>query len=58
MVCSFDFNETQAAGGGGMFHSLKIAQIRNVNAVIQTGLEQIRTFSNLDFLVIYSQGDH
>jgi len=58
MVRSFDLNETQAAGDGGMFHSLKIAQIRNVKTITQTGIEQIRTFSNLDFLVIYSQGDH
>jgi hypothetical protein len=58
MVGSFDLNQTQAAGGGGMFHSFEIAQIRNVNAVCQAGLEQIRAFSNLDFFVIYFQGDH
>jgi hypothetical protein len=58
MVSSFDLNETQAAGDRGMSHSLNVAQVRNVNTVGQTGIEQIRTFSNLDFLVIYSQGDH
>jgi hypothetical protein len=58
MVGSFDLNETQAAGGGGRLHSFEIAHIRNVNAVLQAGLEQIPTFSDLDFFVIYSQGDH
>jgi hypothetical protein len=55
---SIDFNETQSARGIRMLQAFKIAEVRHINAVMQAGFEQNRSFLDFNLLMIYKDLDH
>lgn len=55
---SIDFNETQSAGGVRMLHALKIAEVRDINAVTQAGLKQEGSLLDFNLLVIHDDLYH
>jgi len=55
---SLYFNKTQPAGGIRMLHALKIAEVRDINAVTQAGFQKNSSLLDFNLFLVYQNLDH